>query len=146
MERMLSERKLISLCNHYLLVLKRSAEKVFHHRKRLFGCDYHGIRISLCKVNYISRVVWLHVLDNKVVWLSVSKHLCDIIKPLVREIGIDGVHNSDLLVYNGIRIVGHSVGNNVLSLKKIDLFIVYTYIFDVVGNCHFSHLCTIYFL
>jgi hypothetical protein len=70
----------------------------------------------------------------------------DIVQPLMGEVLIHGVHDGDFLVQDHIRIIGDTVGDNVLALEQVYLVVVYAYIFDVVGDGHSAapHFVLIY--
>ena len=81
-------------------------------------------------------MVGLHVLNYKIIGLSLSKLALDIVKPLVGESRIDGIENGDLIVHYHVRIVAHALRHAVLSLKKIDSAVIDTYISDICRNVH----------
>ena len=86
-------------------------------------------------------MVGFHVLNDQVIRLSVAKNLCKIVEPFMSEFSVHRIHNGDFFVHNGIRVICHSVGNNILTFKQIDLVVVHTYIFDIVGNLHIYSSC-----
>ena len=83
-------------------------------------------------------MIRLHVLYNQIVRFAVSECVLDVVQPLMGKIFIYGVHNSNFLIYDGIRVVGHAVWNNVLSLEQVYLMVVDSDVFDITGNGH-SH-------
>ena len=50
--------------------------------------------------------------------------------------GVYCIHNRNFLIFYHIRIVSHSIGNYVLSLKKVYIMVIYSYIENVIGNLH----------
>ena len=56
------------------------------------------------------------------------------------ETCVYGVHNGDFLITDHIRIVCHSVRNDILSFKQIHFVIIYAYINNVLCNFHCNTL------
>ena len=111
-------------------------EEVLHHTESLEGGYYGGFGVQIHEVGHIGSMIRLHVLHDQIVGLAVAQNLLQIIQPLVGEVLIYGIHNGDLVVQDHIGIVGHTVGHNILALEQIYLMVVYTDVFDVVGNEH----------
>ena len=141
-ERMLAKLEGIALFDDDASVGVIGAEEVDHHIERLLRGYDDRLGISLQKVVDVSAVVRLHMLYDKIIGLSVADHGLEVIEPLLAEMLIDGVHDRDLFVDDGIGIVRHTVGNDILSLKKIDIMIVDADILDIIGNKHGNHLLT----
>ena len=49
---------------------------------------------------------------------------------------VNGVQDRNFLIHDHIRVVCHSVWNNILSFKQIDLMIVYANIANIIRNMH----------
>ena len=45
---------------------------------------------------------------------------------------VNGVQNCDLLIHDHIRVICHSVRNDILPFKQIDLMIVYANIANII--------------
>ena len=139
---MLAKLQSIALFDDDTSVSVVGAEEVDHHIERLLRGYDDRLGISLQKVVDVSAVVRLHMLYDKIIGLSVADHGLEVIEPLLAEMLIDGIHDRDLFVDDGIGIVRHTVGNDILSLKKIDIMIVDADILDIIGNKHGNHLLT----
>ena len=79
--------------------------------------------------------------DDQVVRLAALQDGLDVIQPLVGEVLVHGVHDGDLLVDDGIGIVGHAVGYDVLTLEEVHLVVVNADLLDVVGDMHSHSPC-----
>ena len=133
---MLAKAEGVTLAHDDAVVGIVGAKEVLHHAEGLFGGDYTCFRVDLHKVVDIGGMVRLHVLDHQIVGLTALQGLLDIVQPLMGKILVHGVHDGDLLVQNGVRVVGHAVGDDVLSFKQVYLMVVYADVFDVVGDGH----------
>ena len=60
----------------------------------------------------------------------------DFVHPLLGEVGVNSVHDSDLFVDDDIGVVSNAIGHNVLTFEQIYLMIVNADIFDIIGNKH----------
>ena len=76
------------------------------------------------------------MLDDQIIRMTVTKYGCDVVQPLMGEMSIDGIHNSDFFIKDHIRIIGHAIRYNILSLKQINLMVIDTYISDIVCDFH----------
>ena len=76
------------------------------------------------------------MLNHKIVRLSSTERLGNIVQPLVRERGVHRVHHRHLLVANEIRVVRHALRHNVVTLEKVDVVIVNAYVKYIVCNSH----------
>ena len=112
------------------------AEKLTHHRKSLCGGNDLNLGISADEAHYVCRMIRLHVLNDKIIGLSAVKRIGKIIKPFVTEPCVNRIHDSDFLINYNIRIICHSVFNNVLTLKKVDIMVINTNVFNVLCNIH----------
>ena len=112
------------------------AEEVFHHGKGLGRGNHHSLRIGFQEVGNVGGVVRFHVLHHQVVGLAAGQDTLDVFHPLLGEVLVHRVHNGDLLVQDGIGIVGHAVGNGILPLKQVNLMVAHADILDVFRNDH----------
>ena len=76
------------------------------------------------------------MLHDQIVGCAAVEGITDIIQPFVGKAYIHGVHNGDLVIKNGVRVIGHTVRNNILSLKEIHLMVVDTDIANIRGDLH----------
>ena len=137
----LAEGKRVSFSNNHTCLLKISSEKVFHHLKSLSRSDDFGLRVGFCKIHNISRMVRLHMLNYKIIGISVSQRILEIIQPFVGKVNINSVQNGDFLVNNHIGIVRHSVGNRILTFKQVNSVVIDADILYIMCNIHNIHLC-----
>ena len=117
------------------------------HESECFGIsnDY-SVRISAQEACDIGGVIGLHMLHDEVIRLSVAKDSCKVCKPLLAEVLVYGIHDCDLLIHDHIRVVGHSSGNDVLSLEQVYLMVIYANIFDIICYSHIPLLYTLLFI
>ena len=81
-------------------------------------------------------MVGFHMLNYQIIGGAAVEDALDVVQPAVNKAGIDGVHNGDFLVNNNVGVICHAVGNNILSLKKIDLVIVDANVLDTGSDIH----------
>ena len=103
-------------------------EELGDHYKGLFIGYHSHLGIGVHKRLNRCGVVRLHMLHHQVVRLTAGKGLLYILQPFLCLTGVDGVHNCHLLVQNHIGIIGHTVGNNVLSLKQVYITVIFAHI------------------
>ena len=135
-QRVLAEREGVALADNDAVVREIGTEEVLHHGKRLGRGHQLRVGVSLDEVDDIGRVVGLHVLNDEIIGGSVAQRVLNIIKPLVGEVGIHGVHDRDRLVDDGIGVVSHAIGNLVLTLKEVHAVVVYADIANVLCDRH----------
>ena len=133
----------VTLAHHNAAVGIVGTKEVLHHIERLCRGYYDCVGIRLEEVCNVCRVVGLHMLHHKIIGLARTESVLNVIEPLVCECGINGIHNSNLFIDDGIRIIRHAVGNDILTLKKIDVVVVYANILDVICNFHFITSCVL---
>ena len=135
-QNMLTQIQCVAFTNHNAAICIVGTEEVLHHAKSLDGRDDGCFRIQVQEVGHIGRVVGLHVLHHQVIRLALAQDLLQVIQPFMGEILIYCVHDGDLVVQDHIGVIGHTIGNYVLSLKQVYLMVVYTDVLDIVGNGH----------
>ena len=82
--------------------LLRSAMISFDHRDSL-GIDYNlHVRIVSADEGYERRVIRLHMVDNQIIYCSITNCLADFIKIFFLETGLYSINQSHLLIYNKI--------------------------------------------
>ena len=121
---------------HNPAVLKAGAEKGAHHGECLGGGNNCGFREDLHKVGDVGGMVRLHMLNNQIIRLSALEHILDVVQPFMGEILVHRIHDRDLFVQNHVGIVGHAIGNPVLTLKQVHLMIIDTHIANIIRNVH----------
>ena len=84
----------------------------------------------------VGAVVGLHVVDNQIVGPPAFQNGFDIVHPLVGEILIDRIHDGNFLIEDRIGVVGHTVGDNVLAFKQVDIMVIHADVTDIFCNGH----------
>ena len=73
---------------------------------------------------------------DQVVGRALAQCSGDLGDPLVGKMGIDAVHDGDLVVADQVRVVGHAVGHVVLALKQVNKVVVDADIQNIFGDSH----------
>ena len=95
---MLAERELLPFLDFKLVCDCKSLEEIVYHAECL-GVSYdNSLWILFNEMLEVSGVVGLHVLNDKIVRLAVTQYLSHIAEPLVCEIAVNCIKNSDLVV------------------------------------------------
>mgnify|MGYP006988151951 CR=1 FL=1 len=141
---MISQRKAGAIIYDNFLTFQIQIKKVLDHSKSFLIGDNSSIWINLHEVCNISCMIRFHMLYDEIIRSSVSENLLDIIKPFVGKIGIYCIHDSSFFVQDHIGVVGHTVWNFVLAFEKVNLVIVYAYIFDSICDFHEQYLFSFY--
>ena len=98
--------------------------------------------ISLQHPGYQCRVVGLHVVSHQIVRLVSVQGFNEVCLPLLTLTGIGCVQHCNLLIFNEIRVITHALGHHILTLKQIDVQIVYTdVLYAVAYHIHSYFLC-----
>ena len=72
------------------------------------------------------------MLNDQIIGGTAVQRVLEVVQPFVGIVCIHGIQNSDLIVQNDVGIIGHAVGNNILTLKQIHLVIVDSNVFDII--------------
>ena len=131
---MLAEAERRAFADDDAAVGKVRAEKVLHHGKGFCGGDDRRLGIDLHKLCDVGGVVRLHVLHDQIVGLAAAEGVLNVVKPFMCKTGVNCIHDSDLFVYDGIGVIRHAVGDNILPLEQIDLVVVDAEIKDGICN------------
>ena len=136
MQRVGAQRQGVPLLDDDAAVRVVGAEIGLHHVERLGGRDdgRAGVRLRECGDG--AGMVRLHVLHDEIVGRALAQCSGNLGDPLVGKMGIDAVHDGDLVVADQVRIVRHAVGHVVLAFKQIYVMIVYSNIKDVFRYFH----------
>ena len=137
-----------AFANHNPAIGVVVTEEVLHHAESLGGRDNHSVGVDLQEVGNVGGVVHFHVLYHQVVRLAAFQDLLNFIQPFMGEASVHGIHDSNLFVQDDIRVVGHTVGYNILTFEQVYLMVVDTNITDIIGNEHsvFSLSVIIWFM
>ena len=76
------------------------------------------------------------MLNDEIIRLSAVKYIGKIIEPFMTKTCVNRIHNGNFIINDNIRIICHSVFNNVLTLKKVDIMVINTNVFNVLCNIH----------
>jgi len=125
-----------AIVHNYFLIFQIQIKEILHHAKGFFVGDNGGIRINLHEVRNVGCVIRLHMLYDKIIRLALAQNLLDVIEPFVGKVGIYSIHDSCFFIQDHIGIIGHAIRNLVLSFEKVDLMVIYAYVFDCIGDFH----------
>ena len=91
-------------------------------------------------------MVGFHVMNDEVIRRATRKRGVEVRQPLVSEVGVDGIRNSNLLVTkDDVGVIGHAIGAHiVLTLEQVDVVVVHANVCNVVGNVHKAPILPIY--
>ena len=101
-----------------------------HHLDSLGRCYNLNCWILGQKIGDISGMVRFHVLHHEIVRRTSFECLFQVGEPFFSLAEVYGVHDSNFLIHNKIRIIGDAIRDDVLAFKEIDSSIVYTNIFN----------------
>ena len=79
-------------------------------------------------------MVWLHVVDDKVIQFAAGEYTFHILKELLGDGGIGGVEQHGLLVKEQVAVIGSAAGDGVDVFKQSELTVAGTYIIEIVGD------------
>src|SRR5574344_2231096 len=89
-------------------ILFDSIESAHHKEGHLIPHNLH-LRIILSEQSDRTTMVRFHVVDNQVIYLSVSDDIVNILQKLTEEIDINGINQTHFIVINKIRIVRNAI-------------------------------------
>ena len=124
MQGMAAQRQGVTLLDDNAAVGVVGAEVGLHHVEGLCGGNDGRAGVGLRERGHRTGVIRLHVLHNKVIGRALAQRSGDLCDPFVGEVGIDGIHDGNLVVADQIGVVGHTVGHVVLALKQVNNVVV----------------------
>ena len=83
-------------------------------------------------------MVWLHVMDNEIIYLPVANYFSNVLYELHEEVHFYCVYQYDFLIVDEIRIVTNSMGQRPQTFEKLLIAVVYAYIVELI--CYFYHI------
>ena len=87
-------------------------------------------------------MIRFHVMSHQIIWLATVKCSHQIRLPLLTFATVCRIQHCNLLIVDKIGIITHALGHNILTLKKIDVEIIYTDILDGITNhIHIINIC-----
>ena len=135
-QRVGAQRQGVPLLDDDAAVRVVGAEIGLHHVERLGGRDDGCAGVRLRERGDGAGMVRLHVLHDQVVGRALAQCGGDLGDPLVGKMGIDAVHDGDLVVADQVRVVRHAVGHIVLALKQVNKVVVDADIQNIFGDFH----------
>ena len=138
---MLAEGERVAFGDDDAAVFIVCSEEVLHHRESLGGGDDGRRLVGVHEGGDIARMVRLHVVDDQIVGGLAAEHVFDVAEPFVTEADIDRVNDGGLAVEDGVRIVSHAVGDDVLAFEKVDFVVVDADVPNVFGDVHDNLWC-----
>ena len=140
-----TEFKFVTLfdCNGFIRKIK-IRKKLREHWKSLCITNKLHWRIFLGNNLNIWRMVGFKVADYKIIGSSAVKLSVKIFKPFVSFSLVNRIHNCNLFVNNKIWVVRNSVGNKILTFKKVDCLVINANVFYRIGN--FNLHCILSFI
>jgi len=76
------------------------------------------------------------MLDDEIVGLPSLQHVLDVIHQFKGELSSLCDYHGHLFMHNYLRVVRHAVGNDILSLEKINTVIVDADVTDILCDVH----------
>ena len=76
------------------------------------------------------------MLYDQVIRGAPVQHSFQVLQPFLLKVGVHRIHHGDFFIQNHIGIVGHPVLYGVLSLKEVDVMVVYAYVANVICDLH----------
>ncbi len=144
MQGMFTEGKSIAFSDDNPSVLKLRTEEIAHHGEG-FGAGNNGsLRIVIHKVKDIGTVIGFHVLYDEIIGFTAIECIFEIIEPFLGKAAVNGIHDGNFIIKDDIGIVGHAVGDDILSLKEINFVVIHTHIADSIGDIHKASSFAIY--
>ena len=113
------------------------AIEALYHGEGLLVAYYLYLGIVLLYQCYGTAMVGFHVVYHKVVDRTFAYHFTYVLKILGEEIHLYRINETNLIVYDKIRIIAHSIGQWPKSLKQVLVTVVDTYIIGLVA--YFYH-------
>ena len=97
-------------------------------------CTGHNFQVGILVHRFSNgaSVVWLYVLNDKVIRCATFKSHLEIHLPLFSATCIDGVHDANFLIENHITVVAHTFWRAILTLEKVEITIISTNVLNGV--------------
>ena len=91
-------------------------------------------------------MIGLHVLHDQVIGGAISQRIADVVQPFVGKGRVHRIHDGNKVVKDRVGVVAHTVGYAVLTLKQVDLAVVYADVLNVLGDVHMEDLLYRYYI
>ena len=111
--------------------------KLRQHTKCRTGHNKLHIRIFIRNCLNTIAMVRFKMLNNEIIGFFTTQRFTQIFLPSVNGDFIHCVHNSNFVIKNNIGVISHSLFEHILTFKKVNVVIVYTYVFYTIT--YFNH-------
>ena len=125
---MLSKGERIAFLYRHRTVCQVKVKKLRQHGKYLCIADELHLRVFLCDLLNISRMVRLHMIDHQIIRFFSVQRFFHIGQPFLCHPRIRRIHDCDLLIHDHIRIIRYSIRHMVLALEQINILIITSHI------------------
>ena len=99
-------------------------EVLSNHLEGLLVAYHYRLGVLLHEGLDGSGMVRLHVLDDQIIRSHAPQSQFDVLQPLLSLPLVDGIHDRDLVIDDGVGIVSHTVGHDILALEQVDIVVV----------------------
>ncbi len=99
----------------------------------LLAADDCRVGIFIEKSHDRAAVVWLHVLENKIVRLPAAERRREFGHPLPCHACIDRVHHRNPVALDQVTVIAHTFRDNILAFKKINIYVVNSDVSDILA-------------
>ena len=99
----------------------------------LLAADDCRVGIFIEKSHDRAAVVWLHVLENKIVRLPAAERRREFGHPLPCHACIDSVHHRNPVALDQVTVIAHPFRDNILAFKKINIYVVNSDVSDILA-------------
>ena len=99
----------------------------------LLAADDCRVGIFIEKSHDRAAVVWLHVLEDKVVRLPAAERRRESGHPLPCHARIDSVHHRNPVALDQVTVIAHPFRDNILAFKKVNLYVVNSDVSDILA-------------
>ena len=82
-------------------------------------------------------------MNNEIVRRTLAQRAAKAGKPFFAKMRIDRIHHRHFLIHDQVGVVGHTIGDGVLTFKKIQLMVVDADIVNIVGKVHGKYLAIV---
>ena len=99
----------------------------------LLAADDCCVGIFIEKSHDRAAMVWLHVLEDKIVRLPVAESRREFGHPLPCHARIDSVHHRNPVALDQVTVIAHPFRDNILAFKKINIYVVNSDVSDILA-------------
>ena len=99
----------------------------------LLAADDCRVGIFIEKSHDRAAMVWLHMLEDKVVRLPAAERRRESGHPLPCHARIDSVHHRNPVALDQVTVIAHTFRDNILAFKKINIYVVNSDVSDILA-------------